>query len=180
MPAMKKKTKKCLTNASKRILITLGGVVIKIRHNGVEIECDTAVEAMDVIQRISEDREEAAEFQRDLPSLPRGTKRTHIFNLRTFQQFVDTLGDPQKRILELLVSHGSASDEDLRKLVGVTSNQQLAGILSGISKQAAALNIPARSVFTIDNESKGGKIEKTYLVSPDLFWVAASMNWPPE
>jgi hypothetical protein len=56
----------------------------------------------------------------------------------------------------------------------------LAGVLSGISKQAGANNISARSVFNIENESKSGEVTKTYVVSLDFLRIANEMNWPDQ
>ena len=68
-------------------------------------------------------------------------------------------------MLALLVQQTRATDSQLREAVGVSTNQQLAGVLSGVSKQAAAFDLPARAVFTIENESKSGETTKTYVVS---------------
>src|SRR5947208_3205760 len=56
-----------------------------------------------------------------------------------FSAFIDRLGDAQKLALALLVTKGSVTDEQLRNFLKVPGNQALAGILSGISKQAVAL-----------------------------------------
>ena len=66
----------------------------------------------------------------------------------------------------------------LREAVGVSANQQLAGVLSGVSKQAAALDLSARAVFTIENESKSGETTKTYVVSKHFLATANTCNWP--
>ena len=66
----------------------------------------------------------------------------------------------------------------LRHAVGVETNQQLAGILSGLSKQAAACHLPAREVFTIENESKSGETTKTYVIARHFLETATANNWP--
>ncbi len=65
-----------------------------------------------------------------------------------------------------------------REAVGVDTNQRLAGVLSGLSKQAATFNLPARAVFTIENESKSGETKKTYVVSNHFLETATENNWP--
>jgi hypothetical protein len=97
-----------------------------------------------------------------------------------FWKFIESLGDSQKLILSKLILKRSLKDKELRNLVGVKDNKQLAGVMSGISKQAAAHNIPARAVFKIENESKAGEVTKTYVVSLDFLRIANEMNWPDE
>jgi hypothetical protein len=100
-----------------------------------------------------------------------------VWNNRLFWKFVDSLGERQKEVLQVLRSTSKISDADLRKALGVQSNQQLAGILSGISKQAAALDIPARSVYKIENEFKSGETQKFYKIAGEFRWIATRNNW---
>lgn len=96
-----------------------------------------------------------------------------------FISFVDRLGGTQKAVLADLVSRHRATDEELRKVANVPDNQALAGVLSGISKQAAALDIPARAIFCFENFRNAGKRRSTYTVSDKFARIAADMNWPP-
>ena len=84
---------------------------------------------------------------------------------RVFSEFVQAIGSSQTTVLAWLVRHTRATDATLRQTVGVASNKQLAGILSGLSKQAAASHLSAREVFTIENESKAGETTKTYVIA---------------
>ncbi len=180
MTKPKKIQELCLTNASKRFSITLGVVMVKVHYRGVDYDCDTADEAFELGQRISQDREELAEYKQGITHALYGTKRRHVWKAKYFEKFIESLGEPQQCILKFLVRESVVRDEELRKLMGIESNQQLAGILSGISKQAAALNVPARSVFTINNESNSGNIEKWYLIAEEFMDIAKQMNWPEE
>ena len=74
-----------------------------------------------------------------------------------FSDFVQAIGSSQTTVLVWLLQHTRATDATLRQAVGVASNKQLAGILSGLSKQAAACHLSAREVFTIENESHSGR-----------------------
>ena len=97
---------------------------------------------------------------------------------RVFSDFVTAIGPLQTTVLAWLVQHTRATDAQLRHAVGVERNQQLAGILSGLSKQAAACHLPAREVFTIENESKSGETTKTYVIARHFRETAAVQNWP--
>jgi hypothetical protein len=96
-----------------------------------------------------------------------------------FEGFISRLGEAQKLILALLITKGSVSDVELRAALGVPDNQALAGVLSGISKQAVALFIPPRAIFDFENFRFGGKRRSDYLVVDEFRKIAADMNWPP-
>jgi hypothetical protein len=76
------------------------------------------------------------------------------------------------------VTRRRVTDEELRRALNVSGNQALAGVLSGISKQAAALNIPARAIFGFENLRNAGKRRSTYTVADKFLQIATDMNWP--
>ena len=104
----------------------------------------------------------------------------HHWDAEFFWKFVGNLGETQQSVLHLLVSRVRITDEELRTTLGLENNKQLAGVLSGISKQAAALGIPARVVYTIDKEFKSGEVTKTYVIAVDFLRIATEMNWEAE
>jgi hypothetical protein len=106
------------------------------------------------------------------PAAPKNPWKAEVF-----WRFVEKLGTSQERVIKMLLKD-KASDDELRKTLGLQSNKQLAGILSGISKQAAAHQIPARAVFVIENESRSGEVTKTYAIAPQFVEIAAENNWP--
>lgn len=96
-----------------------------------------------------------------------------------FEALINRLGNAQKVALALLVNRRNITDEELRNALDVESNQALAGVLSGISKQAIALFIPPRAIFDFENIRVGGKRRSDYLVVDEFLKIAAEMNWPP-
>jgi len=160
-------------------MITLGTVsMIKIPYRGAFIECTTEAEAKAVLDHLNEmSRTRIAAAYPSFLALAGATSR---WTPQSFFKFVDSVGDAQRRVLSLLLRKTRVTDEELRKALGVESNQALAGILSGISKQAGALNISARSVFIVEDERRGGELLKTYAVAPDFLRVADEMNWVDE
>ncbi len=95
-----------------------------------------------------------------------------------FHSFVERLGGPQIEVLTRLLVGTRLQDEELRAALGIDSNQALAGILSGISKQAAAVSVSARDVFTLENLRSRGKRRSTYAVADKFKRMASEMNWP--
>ena len=150
-----------------------------ITHRSLTITCDTPEEfqhAMDVIRRDEADQPSvlAAVVARAMGHIPDRNPWTP----RVFSAFVSAIGPSQTTVLAWLVRHTRATDAQLRQVVGVETNQQLAGVLSGVSKQAAACHLPAREVFTIENESKSGETTKTYVIARHFLEMAAAQNWP--
>jgi hypothetical protein len=98
---------------------------------------------------------------------------------QVFHSFIERLGAPQQAALAVLVTRQRVTDEELRKALNISGNQALAGVLSGISKRAAALDIPARLIFEFENFRNAGKRRSTYTVAGKFLKIATDMNWPP-
>jgi len=200
----KKKAQKRLTYAGKRTNITLESVIvimIKIPNGeGGVIECSNEQEAIAVLKFLSAEKDRRAAERRkqerieisrkpgmhslmgiaDIANQMADTVEVSAWSKESFWKFIEALGEQQTKVLSLLVRNKKASDEEIRKLLKVDGNQALAGVLSGISKQAANLGISARSVYTVEDERKSGELSKTYVVSKDFAFVASQMNWPDD
>ena len=159
--------------------------MIKFRFGDVPFECDTAEEASELLKQLQAEEEKKVRRERRSPleSLIAGLagwdeEHRSPWNRTSFWTFLESLGEPQKRVLTLLVQKRRLRDEELREALQLDSNKQLAGVLSGISKQAGAHNLPARAVYTIENERKSSQVTKTYVVALDFLRIANEMNWP--
>ena len=196
------KGKKRLTYALKRRILMLESIiaiVIKVPdRKGGMIECDTIDEARQILEIL--DQRDAEKSSREkieisrtpglLSTMERESPLSRIgahiedqvevsaWSKDSFWKFIESLGEPQVKLLSLLVRQKKASDEDIRKLLNVDGNQALAGVISGISKQAARQNVSARAVYTIEDERKAGERSKTYVIAKDFAFVASQMNWP--
>jgi hypothetical protein len=185
---LKTNVNKHLTNAWQRRNLTLPSVMIRITHHGTVIECSSSSEAIAVLKYLS--GEESKKIEHRTPGLAAFSPDTVLSTLfgastvtsawtrESFWKFLENLGDGQKQILSLLVQKGKATDEEMRGMLKLDSNQALAGVLSGISKQAAVLNIPARAVYRVEDERKAGELTKTYAIAQDFLRIANEMNWP--
>jgi len=101
-----------------------------------------------------------------------------VWTPKIFTAFLNQLGADQLTILSLLVTKRRVTYEDLGAAVKVDNNQALAGIISGISKQAAALSINPRAVFGIENHRRAGELTKVYFVDDRFREFAEAMKWP--
>jgi hypothetical protein len=139
----------------------------RIPFGSTFIECDTPEEAMRLA--LAGDTEKG-EF---LPEVPLGSWTDVLLDT-----FLHRLGADQKKILSILVSQHRATADELRTVLGVSSNQALAGVISGISKQAAALGISARDVFGIENRRRAGVLSKAFFAADAFLKIARETGWP--
>ena len=165
-------------------------LAIKFKYGGVLFTADTPEEAAQTMALLRERDEKSARQEREAriqAMLKEGrmeevheflTKGTGTWTPKLFFEFIDRLGKTQREVLSLLVSFRHATDEELRACVNVPNNQALAGVLSGISKQAATLDIDARDIFSFENLRNAGKRRSNYKVANKFAEIAARVNWP--
>lgn len=168
--------------------------MIKIPYKDGYIECTTIEEAIGVIRHLAEEeikakqivlrrnsypKEYVDEFLRESEGLYESIQ-ANAWTRESFSKFIESIGKSQKRVLSVLVCGGDQSDDTLRKVLKIDSNQALAGVLSGISKQAGILNISARAVYTMKDERRAGELHKTYAAADDFLQMCHEMNWPEE
>ena len=152
-----------------------------VRFKGAMIQCETIAQAVEITRKLTIGTSESpvSGVIHNLADIARSIS-TGPWTGQLFWKFIDNIGEAQTALLKLLVTKQHLTDDQMRNAAGVDSNQELAGILSGISKQAGALNLSARSVFLIENQFKSGKTSKSYTIAPEFLNVATDQNWPPE
>jgi hypothetical protein len=97
-----------------------------------------------------------------------------------FTEFTDRIRTAQRRLLGKLLEFGPASltDEKLRADLGIINNQALAGVLSGISKTALALNLEPARVYLSRTQYRKGKPVRSYRIASGFLRAATKMGWP--
>lgn len=164
-------------------------MAIKFKYSGILFTADTPEEAAKIRALLKkQDAEEAekhawsrAEAKFGGPGAQMRAFISEEFGTWTpavFLNFIERLGSPQQTALSMIVTRRRVTDEELRKALKVPNNQALAGVLSGISKQAAALNISARHIFSFENLRTAGKRRSTYTIADNFLQIATDMNWP--
>ena len=140
-------------------------MAIRFKHGGELFIADTPEEALRMRALLRKDDVEARQ-QRVLAKFegPMGQLRAFVedeastpWTPEVFLKFVERLGSSQRAALALLVARHRVTDAEMRAALNVPGNQALAGVLSGISKQAAALSIHARDIFLFENLRTAGK-----------------------
>ena len=161
-------------------------MAIRFKHRGTTYVADTPQEAAETRELLAKQDALAAQNRvwakyggkmDQIRAFVAEEAETH-WTPEVFFIFIDRLGEPQQAALALLVTHRRVTDEELRKVLKVSGNQALAGVLSGISKQAAALSIDARDIFGFENLRNAGKRRSTYTVADKFLDIASRVNWP--
>lgn len=176
--------------------VSFDPMAITFKFGGVTYTADTPQEASEMLGLLRKQRDDAKkqkydawfervktrglQYRREAEALINSYDENKFrWNSDYFLALMDRLGAQQKQALALLVTRQNLADEELRNVLKVSGNQALAGILSGISKQAKALYIPPRAIFDFENTRVGGKRRSDYLVVDEFRQIASKMNWPP-
>src|SRR5271156_636600 len=124
--------------------------MIRIEHNGIAYFCETVEEAVQLGQRL---QGEASQF----PTATALHPQPHTsWTPDLYQRLLARIGPLQRKALDVMLDKRTVTGEYLCEQVGVEGTQALAGVLSSISRQAAALGVSARSIFTIEVSRRGG------------------------
>lgn len=159
---------------------------IKFDHSGSTYEADTPEQATQLIEWLDKRevlRGRAEHYHTELAKVLRALSHVEVrpspWTPELFDQFLSTLGGTQIVVLETLTSGGTMTDDALRAVAGVPSNQALSGVLSGISKQATRLHLSPRDVFWIENIRKERRRRSVYHIAGDFRMTADQRSWPP-
>jgi len=136
-----------------------------VEYKGVVIRCATPEEAAAVARLL------AAE-----PDNPQFVP----WRVDEFTDFVDRIQVAQRRLLAaLLRAKGQpVKDHDLCGGLGLSSNQGLAGVLSGITKVAKAMDIEPGRIYVQRTEYNQGLPERRYYIAGAFLKAAQDADWP--
>lgn len=168
---------------------------IRIEHGGVTYTVDTPEEATRLVDHLhkyedmkAQQEGQDADLRKVIPNTPGlNSLPVNPWSKEVFWDFVTSLGPSQKAILSTLLIYGGSndgvSDELLRKEAGVGTNQALAGILSGLSKQAARLGLSPRDVFWFQSSRGAARSNRArrsvYHIDLSFLAMACELHWPP-
>lgn len=137
----------------------------EVEYRGVIIRCSTP--------------EEAVEVARQLGGTPDNPHHAP-WRVDEFTEFVDRIQITQRKLLNVLLRAKCqpVRDYDLCAHLGVATNQGLAGMLSGITKIAKAMDIEPSRVYYQRTEYNQGSPERRYYITPAFMKAALDADWP--
>jgi hypothetical protein len=158
--------KNTLANASSVMVpLSIWGNLMRheyeIEYRGIKIKCPS-LDAM---------KKAVRELENQLPP------ETEPWLSHDFVEFTQRIQWQQKKLLEVLLNSGPSSDEELRTSLGLADNRVLAGVLSGVSKVALALDIDPRRVYKQTTTYKNGSPLREYSISLPFRKAALDHGW---
>ena len=137
----------------------------EVEYKGVVIRCETP--------------EEAAQLARMLGGEP-DNPLVQEWRPDEFLEFVNRIQLTQRRLLAALLDAKGQSlkDFELCGRLGLSSNQALAGVLSGVTKVAKALDMDPKRIYIQHTTYSQGLPERRYWVSSAFQKAAMDADWP--
>jgi hypothetical protein len=137
----------------------------EVEYKGVTIRCDTPQEAVEVARLLGGE-----------PDHPHFAP----WRVDEFTEFVQRIHFAQRRLLSILMkAKGQAvKDAQLSSMMGVSGNQALAGILSGVTKIAKAMDLEPSRIYYQRTEYNQGSPERRYYITPAFLKAAEDVSWP--
>lgn len=104
--------------------------MVRVEFEGKIFKCSTPDEAVRLLRLLRHDNPDTGGWTQE-----------------AYWRLIESLGPLQRTVLRRLAEEGSMTDEQLRRFLKLDTNQQLAGVLSGISKQAGRARHPGAIGF---------------------------------
>ena len=139
----------------------------EVEYRGVVIRCSTPQEAAAVAKELGESPE----------SPDYATWQPH-----EFLDFVHRVQWQQRCLLNYMLKarYNRAKDKELQVELGLMNNQALAGVLSGITKVAQAMDIDPRRIYWQRTEYRQGQPHREYHLAQGFVKAATDNEWPGE
>jgi hypothetical protein len=137
----------------------------EVEYKGVTIRCATSKDAVKVARLLGGE-----------PDHPHYAP----WRMDEFTDFVDRIQYAQRHLLHILLKAECqpVKDTQLCKELGISANQALAGILSGVTKVAKALELEPSRIYYQRTEYNQGSPERRYYITPAFMKAAADAGWP--
>ena len=138
----------------------------EVRYKDVTIGCDTPENAALVAKQLGD--------ASDSPY-------SNPWRMDEFMDFVNRIQLQQRKLLAVLLrdpSHTQLPDHQLRVALGLDSNQGLAGVLSGITKVAQAMEIDPKRIYGQSTKYRQGLPERKYWLTDAFRQAAQNADWP--
>jgi hypothetical protein len=160
-----------LDNALRNLYCSLrlkkGAVVaIEFEHGGKKYRADTAKEAAD-LQALLEKQD-----------LDHGARPIRNWPADVALEFLNTLGDLQKKFLAVLAEGVSVPSATIIRALSLDSEIALAGVISGLSKQARKMNVNPHNLYYVNVEWTGKNKERFFRMMNDFREALVELNWP--
>lgn len=154
-------------------------MAIEFKHNGRIWRCDTAEEAIQLRNQLEQD-DDAEYASGGEPSVI----EEEVWTSDTFTELLKGAGTLQKKLIKHLYEKGDSGwdngvdSSELVKALKVDSEEALAGVLSGLSKNLKRIGRQPSELYSVDVQwLKDGKARK-FRLKKGFRWAATQLGWP--
>jgi len=147
----------------------------KVWIGSVAIDCDTADEALELARRAEG---ETAPSLRARHSENTGNEGSR-WNEKRAQEFFRLIEGKQRKLIDALIEHKDGrTDEQLRQLLSLDNGKQLAGVFTGMWKNAKKVGADPGELYIRKPVSIGGKRIHEYFLTDSFRNVASQAAKP--
>lgn len=139
---------------------------IEFEHEGKKYRADTAKEAVE-LQRLLEKKD-----------LDRSAQPIRHWPVDVALDFINGMGEMQKKFLAILADGASIPSDTMVDALRLDSEIALAGVLSGLSKQAKKMKVNPHNIYYVEVEWAGKKKERYFRLMSDFRDALTELNWP--
>jgi hypothetical protein len=145
-------------------------VAIEFKHSGRVWRADTPEEAIALRERLeARSRDDAKEGV---------DQEEGVWTPDTALELLEGIGNKQKEFLRFLFEHTEVSDVQVVKELKLTSPLSLAGVLSGLSKQAKKQDIKPWHLYVTTVEWDGKDKSRSFYLGRGFRLAAEEIGWP--
>jgi hypothetical protein len=150
-------------------------MAIEFKHGGRTWRADTPEEAIALRKEL-----EDADFIACLQEPPLPSYQENVWTHDTAMELLNGLGGAQRALLKLLYEHDKLTSGQLRRALRLDSEVALAGVLSGLSKQAKKAGVGPSDLYSVTVSWTGKEKTRTFQMSKDFGWAAKELGRPDE
>jgi hypothetical protein len=151
-------------------------VAIRFMHNGKQWEADTPEEAM----RLRESLETATLRRKTEAGERLQVSEGNVWTPDVFTEFTESIGILGQSFLKYLLERPSTlvPTSEVAKELGLKKGIELAGVLSGLSKQLKKVGLRPHQLYFVDVSWDGREKERSVGIDRGFEQAASEMGWP--
>lgn len=150
-------------------------MAIRFKYRGREFVADTPEEAVR-LQRMLED-EDSKRAKQDPHFRNILDREVAGWTEGQFWQVMNNLGTRQTQLLHLVLLYEVLGSEELAAGLDLSSQEALAGVVSGLSKQLTKQGVKPNDVFWVETHWVGKKKERFFRLTTGFAGVSAGSSW---
>jgi hypothetical protein len=145
-------------------------VAIEFKHSGKVWRADTPEEAIALRERLEQRGKQDAEEGVD--------QSEGVWTSDNVLELLESIGAKQKLFLKLLFENAEVSDDHAVRALKLTSIVSLAGVLSGLSKQAKKLDVKPWHLYVTSVEWDGKEKTRSFHLGRGFRLAVEEIGWP--